>query len=304
MIFCNQILSTFRRSWDKVNDSIFKIKMLWLYTWNTIKVTHVLKYTWWTSSWAITAATLCWLDEADSSGSYSRFVSRYVISPQFSIAPVPKSGIAILSVLKERDNDYQLLSFKSISLSSLCVFTACFAYHLGFWLTTVDCRLWYAFKKRTGLKQLIASALALLKLTEGRISCTCWRSVLGGDAMPSSRNVCIIHYLILAPEINTIVWGCAVGSKPPETISRIMMHDIVCHTVVLKVFIDMLTEVNPPWSEQHLLLCLAICGGHSFMVSNQYRLKWELQTQLNWHFLLQIMTTGFLCGLVKKYSWI
>lgn len=79
--------------------------------------------------------------------------------------------------------------------------------------------------------------------------------------MPSPGNVHIIHFLILAPEINAIVWGCAVGSEPPETICRIMRHDIVCHTVVLKIFIDMLTEVNPLCSEQHLLLRLAICGG-------------------------------------------
>lgn len=91
--------------------------------------------------------------------------------------------------------------------------------------------------------------------------------------MPSPGNMHIIHYLILAPEINTIVWGCAVSSKPLETICRIMRHDIACHTVVLKIFIDMLTAVNPPCSKQHLLLCLAICGGHSFMVSNQYRFK-------------------------------
>lgn len=91
--------------------------------------------------------------------------------------------------------------------------------------------------------------------------------------MPSPGNVRIIHYLILAPEINTVVWGCAVGSKPPEAICSIMRHDIVSHTVVLKIFIDVLTEVNPPCSEQHLLLRLAICGGHSFMVSNQYRFK-------------------------------
>lgn len=91
--------------------------------------------------------------------------------------------------------------------------------------------------------------------------------------MPPPGSVCIIHYLILAPEINSIVWGCAVGSKPHETICSIMRHVIVCHTVVLKIFIDMLTEVNPPCSEQHLLLLLAICGGHSFMVSNQYRFK-------------------------------
>ena len=82
-------------------------------------------------------------------------------------------------------------------------------------------------------------------------------------------SVCIIHYLTLALEINSIVWGCAGGSKPPETICNIMRHVIVCHTVVLKIFIDMLTEVNPPCNEEHLLLLLAICGGHSFTVSNQ-----------------------------------
>lgn len=118
--------------------------------------------------------------------------------------------------------------------------------------------------------------------------------------MPPPGSVHIMHYLILGPEINSIVWGCAVGSKSPETIRSIMKHAIVCHTVVLKIFIDMLTEVNPPCSEQHLLLLLTICGGHSFVVSNQYRFKWELRTQLDWHFLLQIVTTAFLCGLVKK----
>lgn len=82
--------------------------------------------------------------------------------------------------------------------------------------------------------------------------------------------------LILAPEINSIVWGCVLGSKLPETICSIMRHVIVCHTVTLKIFIDTLTEVNPPCSEQHLLLFPAICGGHSFMVSNQYRFKREL----------------------------
>lgn len=64
-----------------------------------------------------------------------------------------------------------------------------------------------------------------------------------------------------------------VGSKPPETNCGILRHVIVCHSVVLKIFIDALTEVNPPCSEQHLLLLLTICEGHSFMVSNQYRFK-------------------------------
>lgn len=35
MVFCNQTVSTRRRSRDRVNDSIFKIKMLWL---------HILKH--------------------------------------------------------------------------------------------------------------------------------------------------------------------------------------------------------------------------------------------------------------------
>jgi len=91
--------------------------------------------------------------------------------------------------------------------------------------------------------------------------------------MPPPGSVLIIHYLILAPEINSIVWGCAVGIKPPETICSVIRYVIVCHTVVLKIFIDVLTEVNPPCNEQHLLLLLAVCGGHSFMVSNQYWFK-------------------------------
>lgn len=59
------------------------------------------------------------------------------------------------------------VSFKPLSLSSFCVFTACFAYLLWFWLTAVDCSLQPVFKKQgTGLQQLIASTLALLRLIE------------------------------------------------------------------------------------------------------------------------------------------
>lgn len=70
-----------------------------------------------------------------------------------------------------------------------------------------------------------------------------------------------MHYFILAPEIKSILWRCAVGTQLPETICSIMRHVAVCHTVVLKVFIDTLTDVNPPCSEQHLLLVLPISGG-------------------------------------------
>lgn len=84
--------------------------------------------------------------------------------------------------------------------------------------------------------------------------------------MPPPGRMHIIHYLILAPEINSIVWGCVVGRKP-ETIHSIMRHVIVCHTVAFKLFIDMLIEVNLPCCEQHLLLFLAICGGQYWFKS-------------------------------------
>lgn len=141
-------------------------------------------------------------------------------------------------------------------------------------------------------------------INSATISCTSWGSVLRQDAMPPPESMHIIHYLILAPEINSIIWECAVGCKPLETICSIMRHATVCLLVVLKIFIDMLTEVNPPCSEQHLLLLLAICEGHSFMVSNQYGFKWELWIKLDWHFLLQIITTTFLFKWVKKCRWI
>ena len=120
-IFCNQIVSTRRRSRKRVNDAIFKIKMLWLHIWRTVKIICVLKHTWWTSSWATTAATLCLLEVADSLGSYSRFVSLYVISPQFSMAPVPKSGIAISSTSKEREHDYCYILWATWLLLFLCI---------------------------------------------------------------------------------------------------------------------------------------------------------------------------------------
>lgn len=60
--------------------------------------THDVKPTWCASSCATTVATHCLLLSDDSSLLYNNDVERYVIKPQFSIAPASKSGIAIKSI--------------------------------------------------------------------------------------------------------------------------------------------------------------------------------------------------------------
>ena len=53
--------------------------------------------TWCAISWETTTATHCWSFVVDTLLSYSRASIRYVINPQFSIAPAAKSGIATRS---------------------------------------------------------------------------------------------------------------------------------------------------------------------------------------------------------------
>lgn len=57
----------------------------------------LLNLTWWASSWAITIVIQSLEETEDFSGSYSNADSRYVVNPQFSIAPDWKSGIAAKS---------------------------------------------------------------------------------------------------------------------------------------------------------------------------------------------------------------
>ena len=59
-----------------------------------------LVFTIWASSCAITVFTLCRSLSEDTPSSNSIAVSRYVIKPQFSMAPAPKSGTAIMSIQK------------------------------------------------------------------------------------------------------------------------------------------------------------------------------------------------------------
>ena len=53
---------------------------------------------WWLNSCEITVAMYCLLATVVVVGSASRAISRYVISPQFSIAPDEKSGSATWSL--------------------------------------------------------------------------------------------------------------------------------------------------------------------------------------------------------------
>lgn len=57
----------------------------------------LLNLTWWASSWAIIIVIQSLEDAEDLSGSYNNADSRYVVNPQFSIAPDWKSGIAAKS---------------------------------------------------------------------------------------------------------------------------------------------------------------------------------------------------------------
>lgn len=54
-------------------------------------------FTMWASSWATMTATNRWVPAVVTLGLYNMYWVRYVIKPQFSIAPAPKSGMAIWS---------------------------------------------------------------------------------------------------------------------------------------------------------------------------------------------------------------
>lgn len=62
-----------------------------------LKAYHFVSLTMWVISWEMTVETLCLFVGLEFSLSYRRFVSRKVITPQCSIAPDTKSGIATMS---------------------------------------------------------------------------------------------------------------------------------------------------------------------------------------------------------------
>lgn len=82
-----------------------KIRLSWLqlaesstWSWRSLFEASYNQLTWWASSWDTTDATRFLFDSDDSLLLNNSAVSRYVISPQFSIAPAAKSGMAIISV--------------------------------------------------------------------------------------------------------------------------------------------------------------------------------------------------------------
>lgn len=95
----------------KFNKSIFwSCIWLWLFhflCWSLSFHKHQDGHTWWESSCAMTEATSCFSKEEDCFPT-RRLVSLKLMSPQFSMAPARKSGIATRSKIKKGETYYVL----------------------------------------------------------------------------------------------------------------------------------------------------------------------------------------------------
>lgn len=105
-----------------VLSSVLKTVWMWLFLLPCHVNVDLFRYfiTWWASSWAMTEVTSC-LSIGEEWFPTSSVVSRNVISPQFSMAPARKSGMATKSIYSIKENSITTAG------ALFCYWWSCFA---------------------------------------------------------------------------------------------------------------------------------------------------------------------------------